>query len=322
MKTVFITSFHGHISRNILATDVVPLLARRKNLRIVILVPPYKAEYFRTRFAGENVAIEGVDPYRASKTARGLFFKRLAIFLFDSSTTRIKRRYALHHYKQRFRFLFFSLAAFIGHSLAVRRAIRFLDFHFCPNGFFVPLIRKYGPDVIFSTDIQNEGDVALMQDACKAKIPIVGMVRSWDNMTQRACRIFPDKLLVGSVAVKEEVMQFHRYPKERIAVVGNPHYDRYLKAPMTSRNAFFKQFGLDPERRLVLYNPIGDPIIHRNDTDTYIMKSLGEVDAQVLVRLPTNLPVNLDGFSQPNNMVIDRPGFNFRSGDIRGLGKI
>jgi len=317
-KTIFISSFHGHISRNILSTDVLPLLKQHKDIRVVILVPAYKADYFRDEFAGGNVVIEGINQEQASKTLLGLFFKRLGVYLFDSSTTRTKRYYMLYHYKKWFHFLFFSAAALIGHSFLIKKFSRYFDLRFCPKGFFAPLIKRYNPDMIFSTDIQNENDVSLMQDARLKGISILGMVRSWDNMTQRACRIFPDKLLVGSLTVKEEVLKFHKYSEEKIAVVGNPHYDRYLKAPITPKEKFFKSLGLNPNQRLIVYNPIGDPIIHKNDADRYIMQILGEVDAQILVRLPTNLPVNLDGFRAPLNMIIDRPGFNFRSGDIRG----
>lgn len=293
-------------------------MKNNRNIRTVILVPDYKVEYFRNNFAAANVVVEGVRPNQASKTLRGLFFKRLAVFLFDSDTTRIKRRYLLYHYKDWLRFVSFSLAAIFGHSLLIRRIVRFFDFHLSPKGFFRPLISKYEPALVFSTDIQNENDVSLMHDARLSGIPIFGMVRSWDNMTQRTCRIFPDRLIAGSEAVKDEVLKFHRYPKERVSIVGNPHYDRYLKAPISSRKEFFGRLGLNPDRPLIFYNPIGDPIIHKNDTDTYIMKILGTLDAQVLVRLPTNLPVNLDNFIKPANMVIDRPGFNFRPGDIRG----
>lgn len=318
MRTIFVTSFHGHISRNILSTDVLPLLKAAEDLRVVILAPAYKADYFRERFAGGNVIIEGVELNQASKTWRGLLFKRLGVYLFDSSTTRIKRYYMRYHYGKWLHFFFFSAAAALGHSFFVRRIVRSLDLAFNPKGFFEPLFEKYRPALVFASDIQNENDVSLMQEARLRGIFVLGMVRSWDNMTQRALRIFPDRLLAGSKAVKEEVLKFHRYPEKNISVVGNPHYDRYLKAPLTRREAFFESFGLDPRRKLVFFNPIGDPIIHRNDTDTFIMNALGEVHAQVLVRLPTNLPVKLDGFLKPANMVIDRPGFNFRKGDVRG----
>lgn len=318
MKTIFITSFHGHISRNILATDVLTLLKKERAIRIVVLAPAHKINYFRSKFQGGNIMVEGVILHRSSKTRFGLLFKRLGVFLFDSHTTKVKRHYLLYHYRQWFRFAFFSLVAFAGHSRFVRRCIRTLDMRFSPKGFFGDLIETYRPDLVFSTDIQNEDDVSLMQDARARGIPIIGMVRSWDNMTQRACRIFPDRLLVGSTAVRDEAIQLHDFPLSRIGVVGNPHYDRYLRGPITPRAQFMKALGLDPKRRLIMYNPIGDPIIHANDTDVYIMGILGKADAQVLVRLPTNLPVKLDNFRIPENTSIDQPGFSFRKGDIRG----
>ena len=63
MRTLFITSFHAHISRNILATPVLSILKSRQDLRLVILVPDYKVSYFEENFgppaSGGNVLIEG-----------------------------------------------------------------------------------------------------------------------------------------------------------------------------------------------------------------------------------------------------------------------
>ena len=74
MKTVFVTSFHPHISRNILSTDALATVQSAPDTRVVLVVPDYKKEYFASRFGGEHVIIEGVPTYQASKTWRGLFF--------------------------------------------------------------------------------------------------------------------------------------------------------------------------------------------------------------------------------------------------------
>ena len=227
MKTIFITSFHPHISRNILSTEAFRILRAEKRLQIVIVVPEYKSAYFREQFGGPNVMIEGVKPYQASRLFRGLFFKKLGMFLFDSRSARNLKRYQYHVNKKPLQFaLGLSLGA-IGRLFFIRARVRALDYRFSPRGIFEPLLRKYHPNLIFSTDVQNENDVALMQDARRFGVRTVGMVRSWDNLTLRILRIFPDTLLVGSETLRQELDRFHRYPRSRAVITGNPHYDGY-----------------------------------------------------------------------------------------------
>jgi SAM-dependent methyltransferase len=46
MNTLFVTSFHPHISRNILGTEVLENFKKTANLQVVILTPFYKKDYF------------------------------------------------------------------------------------------------------------------------------------------------------------------------------------------------------------------------------------------------------------------------------------
>ena len=58
-KTIFITSFHVLVSRNILASPFFDLL-KKDGWKIVVVMPEKKREYFEREFGGENVFIEGV----------------------------------------------------------------------------------------------------------------------------------------------------------------------------------------------------------------------------------------------------------------------
>src|SRR3989344_5667628 len=59
--------------------------------------------------------------------------------------------------------------------------------------------------------MHNENDVALMQDAKRGGIKIMGMWRSWDNPTQQMLRVFPDILICGSEELKKESIILHNY---------------------------------------------------------------------------------------------------------------
>ena len=314
MKTIFVTSFHPHISRNILSAGVLPRLA--SVTRVILVVPNYKKSFFEEQF-GKNAIIEGASIYQASKTKRGLFFKKLGVFLFDTGTARLKKRYKYYNDKQFFYFVFSMLLGFFGKSFLIRRAIRFLDQNFSPKGFFKDLILKYKPDAIFSTDPQNENDVSLMHDARDSEIPIIAMLRSWDNTTQRILRVLPDKLLAGSFELKKEILDMYKYPESKIVISGNPHYDKYINGPTKTKEEFFAEFGLDARKKLITYAPIGDHLVTKNDIDQYVMKTLGELkNIQILIRFPPDEAVTLINFNKPENMFYDKPGQVFKSDEF------
>ncbi len=313
MKTFFITSFHPHISRNILSTDFLKILKAQNQLRLIIIVPDYKVDYFRANFGADNVIIEGITPNLTSKTKTGVFFKRLGFFLFDTKTARSKKKY---EYLCRGKYLIYAFSQFMGflsRSFSIRKIVRYLDYYFSPKNLFNELFNKYKPEAIFSTDIQNENDIGLLHEAKRRKMLILGMLRSWDNTTQRILRILPNKFFVGSQALKEEVSQLYRYPEKKIIITGNPHYDRYLKGPSVSKEQFFAKFGLDPTQKMILYAPLGNYLLRNNDVDQYIMEILGKIDAQILVRFPPDESVTLKNFIKPANMAYDQPGVVFNS---------
>ncbi|OGF66328.1 hypothetical protein A3I27_02465 [Candidatus Giovannonibacteria bacterium RIFCSPLOWO2_02_FULL_43_11b] len=312
MKTIFITSFHSHISRNILLSDFFEKLKAKKDLRIVLIVPIFKAEYFKSTFGGENVFVEGVPLYLASKTFLGLFFKRLSRTFFDTGTTRGKRKYKVYWDRKYFYFIGSSFVSFFGRSFFMQNVVRKLDYVLSSKGFFWDLLKKYSPSLIFSTDMHNENDVALMQDAKRGGIKIMGMWRSWDNPTQQMLRVFPDILICGSEELKKESIILHNYPEGKIIVTGHPHYDRYLKAPLSSKEEFFRRFNLDPAKPFILFAPGGDKIIHVNDTDPYILEILETLGYQVLVRYPPGEDIkSLDVRKWPEGIVFDKPGYRF-----------
>lgn len=313
MRTIFITSFHSIISRNILATKTLDILKEQPDIKIVLLVPDYKTDYFESQFGGKNINVEGVVPNQATKKKSGVIFKRLSWLFYDNESAAVRRQYKYFHDKKLGYYTASLFFGFLGRSSLLRKILRFADYTFSPRGIFIPLINKYNPDLIFSTDVQNENDVALLQDAKRSHIKTVGMIRSWDNPSKFTLRIFPDLLLVGSKTLKDEVVFFHKYKPDKIIVVGKPHYDRYLEAPIKSRNDFFFQFNLDPQKRLILYAPLGDDLIFHNDFDQFIMEILADIGTQVIVRYPPDSAVHLENFDWPSNMAVDVPGHVFNT---------
>ncbi len=311
-KTVFITSFHPLISRNIVSTPIIPKLVSA-GVRVVVIVPNYKREYFEKTYGYTGAIFEGVETGAAIRTLRVGMFKRLAEAMPNTRRAAIGRVRTLSGEKKSrlYYYLFYFPASVLGRSKLAMRFARRVDFWISPRDRFSDLFGRYRPDLIFSTDVQNEHDVALMQDSRRAGIRVVAMVRSWDNLTTRALRIVPDRLVVHNDIIKGEAISIYGVSPATISVVGIPHYDRYIRGPVAPRDAFLRKIGLDPGKKLVIYFPICDYRMRENVVDRYVIETLATVGANVVVRFPPAESVTIAGLEKPAGMVFDRPGHVF-----------
>ena len=311
MHTIFITSFHVLISRNILGSPLLDLLLASGDTEIVILVPEEKREFFAVHFGRPGVTVVGVPSVH---TRRDVWLRYLALAASDTATIRIKRSTEL---AGRGRWL----ARIIGSGAFWRRLIRVSAPWIVPRGRFAPLFDRYRPALVFATDVQGELDIRLMVEARGRGIPVIGMVRSWDNLTAKGLvSIVPDILAVNNAIVRDEAVQLHGIPKERIRIVGIPHYDRYISGAAHPREAFAKEVGLRPDERFVLYAPTGDRYLGENALDSYIIRQLAGFlppGYRLLVRMPPSDSVRLDPGTLPAQVVIHRPGQDLSGGGRR-----
>lgn len=312
MPTVFITSFHPLISRNIIGTDLLSLLARG-GMDVVVLVPDYKVPYFANTYREPQVRFEGVGTGPSVRTKRVGMFKRLAEALPNTHRAALGRKRTLSGDRKSsfYYFLFYLPVGLLGRWLLFHRLVRWLDYHLSPRGRFHSLLDRYRPALVFLTDAQNEHDVALGQDARRRGIRVLAMVRSWDNLTTRALRMVPDVLAVQNDVEREEAITYHGVDPRIIVTVGIPHYDRYLRGPTRSRLEYLREIGADPSRKFIIYIPVCDYRLRENSLDRYVIECLGRIDATVLVRFPPAETVNLIGLVKPPNVIFDQPGYVF-----------
>lgn len=317
MKTIFIASFHPIISRNIISTDIISLLIQR-GCRIVVLVPDYKKSYFEENYPHAGVLYEGVDTGSGARSKRVIPFKRFAEMMPNTRRAALGRQRMLSGERKSFlsRVVFNLPAALLGKSHIAMRIFRVLDFYITPRGRFYPLFETYKPDLVFSTDMQNEQDIALMQDAMKKNIKIVGMLRSWDNLISRGLRVVPATIIAHNNILKEEAHRYYGIMPERFRVVGIPHYDAYLtRRALMRRDEFLRSIGADPKKKLIVYGPICDFRISNrveNDVDVHLLEILSVLDATIVVRFaPTMSAANIEGRSWPPHILFDKPGYIF-----------
>lgn len=275
--------------------------------RIVILVPEDKLEFFTAEFSRERVVIEGVP---RSLERRDLFLRYVALSAVHTDSLEIIRSVESKRLSSWLIRLFGMFKIGLGF-------IRLLDRILTPRGRFSALIDTYKPDLVFSTDIQNENDVRLIHEAMGFGIKVVGAVRSWDNLTTKGMiRVIPDILVVPNSIVKREAMAINHVSEDIIKPIGIPHYDRYIHPEPEPREKFFLRMNLDLSKKLIIFAPIGNRYIKNNLLDRVVLETLGELDVNIIVRVPPSDYVSLDGVAAKRaNIVFDIVGRGSPSGE-------
>jgi hypothetical protein len=113
----------------------------------------------------------------------------------------------------------------------------------------------FKPHLVVLGHVQNEGIRPYVAGARRRKIPILGIVGSWDQLTTKG-PICPglDPLVVQSQIMRRELMTYHGVPGEMIEVTGWPQMDYYMRQEvMLPREAFLRSLGVPAERRLLLF---------------------------------------------------------------------
>ena len=175
---------------------------------------------------------------------------------------------------------------------------------------FAVYFDKYKPDLIFSTDIFHVVDVHFLAEAKSRGVKTVSMIRSWDNITNKGLfRIEPDKLIVHNEVIKQEALQYESIGGDNIFVSGMPQFDLYVQRPRIPKAQFFKEVGLDPDKKTIFVAPHGNRFYQ---DDWFLLDFLKELPYQYIIRLPPNDTVNFSGFSPTKNFYIDDPGQQFK----------
>lgn len=325
-RVIFISAFFGLIARNILSTKVLDMLREDKDLLIVILAPQEKKDLYKKYFEADNIVVEGVFLSDISKLLRleKIFF---SLFLNSSDTEnwRIERLVERHSKGYYLRSFIHWCMAKLSNIKLYRFLLRFLDYRLMPKDKFKKYFEKYNPCMVFSADVFHIDDVNLMREARFRKIKVVGMVRSWDNITSHGLnRIIPDNLVVNTPKIKDEAIKYNDINLNKITIVGIPHYDRYFKEFRKPKDEVFKELNLDPNKKTIFFAPPSDIYVQGDSVSIKTLNKLVQIDdSQLIIRLYI---VGGSGLSNikpvPNKIAIDDPlsAKNFNQADLNFAG--
>jgi hypothetical protein len=292
MKTLLLSITHGFQARDLLRTDVFRIL-HAAGVRLVIVTPNYRDEYFVREFSGPGVFLEPLDMSVSTLETSMAAFRRyvLASFKLNSTLNALNERF---HRSQSPKYVTVrALNAVFGRLPLLRRLYMKLEAALFPGRRYDPLFRQYGPDlVVTGTPGSIPADAHLLRCARRFGVRSACVVLSWDNLTSKGhMAAVPDELIVWNHIMRREAEELHGYPRARVHVAGVSHFDVYARPPRArSREQFCRSAGLDPSRAVLTFGTV-TPWLFPHNAEIAEILARANADgrfcrpAQILVRL-------------------------------------
>lgn len=306
-RTILMPIYHGMRARSIFYTDIYSDLVADPNIKIVVVVPAIKIDFYREEHKEKNVIFEPLDI--RSEPEIGRVLNRVAFNLLPTSTVRGKQKLYYHRYGNYLKFLVTRTANRVLGPLPISRGIvRFLDKKLVPlNQGVVELLNKYKPDLVVIPDVVFGPDRIFLRAAKRLGFRVVAMARSWDNLTSKGfVQVLPDKLVVYTPQMVKEAIKYVGMAKENIFMGGPPQFDMYFRKPALSREEFLKQRGIDPAKKIILCAPFfdrytGSAVVMINELARAIDDGRLPKNTHLLVRYRPGTPAIREG------LLIDSP---------------
>lgn len=114
------------------------------------------------------------------------------------------------------------------------------------------------PDVLVVTPMNQRfsEEVEYVKAAKTVNIPTVVPVLSWDNLTTKGIfHVIPDLTLVWNKEQRNEAIDIHNVPEEKVFITGSPFFDKWFDAGelLEDRRTFCQRMGFDPAKPFFVY---------------------------------------------------------------------
>jgi hypothetical protein len=319
---VFVSIPHGGAAGNVLRTGLVGrLLDARQQPDVVVLSPLVKDEAFIREFERPRLRFEDLPPHRPAGLEGRLMAFVQAGYLSSGVTesVRIRRQEALAKKTIRWMRTKQLLAASLVPSMVRPRSrYQFVDrmiAHPWADAIFdryrPVLLVTSSPGLIFS-------EVPLLRTAVRRRVRSMAVDPSWDNFTNKLLPVRRvDRLVVWNELMKQQAVDLHGYEPDEIRIAGTPQWDAYFRdGTIIPREAFFRETGADPTRRLITLTTTPRELYPHHDHVLRVLITAMESGAwrhpaQLLVRLHPRDDLNAYAqFDGVPHVIIEKP---FRS---------
>jgi hypothetical protein len=156
----------------------------------------------------------------------------------------------------------------VGHR-AMARALKWLERSMPQSEAIEQYLAKQRPDVVLlaSLTFSRSLQIEQLKAAKVLGVPAAACIMSWDHLSSKTLlHIAPDLTIVWNDVQKQEAVDMHGLPADRVVVTGAQCYDQWFeRRPDRTREEFCRAVGLDPARPFVLYvcsamSPVPDPV--------------------------------------------------------------
>ncbi|KKT62552.1 MAG: hypothetical protein UX24_C0001G0021 [Candidatus Giovannonibacteria bacterium GW2011_GWB1_45_9b] len=288
MKTILLPIYNGIRAKNFFRNDSYLKLVSDPNIRLIIIIPPSKLEFYRREYPEKNVIFEPLDI--VSESPFGVKLSAFVFNLLPTATIRSKQYREYLRYKSLKSFIKFLIKYLLNITIGrlgviTRPIIHFLDDKFVAlDNNIVNLLKKYNPDLVLVPDIVFPPDREVLRAAKRLGFYTVGMIRSWDNLTSKGViQILPDKLIVLTTIMKNEAIKYAGMPEKDMIITGVPPYDIFFEKRPVTREEFLKSLGIPSDRKIILTAPF--IYAHTGSAEIIIKELVRAIDDG---RLPPN----------------------------------
>lgn len=137
---------------------------------------------------------------------------------------------------------------------------------YSPPQEYLEQFRQKRPSLLVVTHAHLLNESELISAARSLKIPVLGIVRSWDNV-HKGLQSRTDHIAVWNEINRNEVIELDRYRPSDVTMVGASQFDPYFQEDTVwSREKLAERFNLDPARPILLFASLGNFIPGLDET--------------------------------------------------------
>jgi len=254
---VFVSVPHGGAAGNVLRTGLIGrLLESDVRCDIVLLSPLVGDPAFVREFTHPRVTLADLPPHRPGGLEGRLMALMQAAYLESGVTesVRIRRQEAIANKTVRWIRVKRWLATVMAPSM-VRTPTRYqLIDRLVSHPWADELFERYRPAlVVTSSPGLIFSELPLLRTAVRRRVRSVAVDPSWDNFTNKLLPVRRvSRVIVWNQLMKQQAVDLHGYRPEEVRISGAPQWDLYFRdGTITPRDAFFRQIGADPSRKLI-----------------------------------------------------------------------
>jgi len=265
-QRILICADHGLAIVYFLQSELIDTLLAA-GVEVVLLTDDALVERIRERFGRPGLIINGLRLQQAQTyfkqvspsrqwwldfLRRAGASNRINLEAVESYVSQVKAE-ANPRRKLLFPLMQFAVAV-LRRSRWARSALLRAQSRFTPR-LYAGLFEKYQPGLVVASTPGWRFDRYLLREASAHGIPTASVIVGWDNSSSYSLPgAAVDWITCWSAIQKEELVLGSDWLPESVHVGGIPSYDGYFKREwLLPRDQYFKQHGLDPNRKLISY---------------------------------------------------------------------